>query len=121
MSGATGYRFTRVQRLLKTDEYSSVFSLRNTVSNVHFQVLVRPNTGVSARLGLVVGKKTDKRAVGRNYMKRTIRETFRLNAAQLHGLDLVVRTRQRFTRRDGAEARAELLELFARIRRRCPA
>ncbi|KPC50199.1 ribonuclease P protein component [Amantichitinum ursilacus] len=121
MSGATGFRFTRMQRILKTDEFSSVFSLRNTVSNLHFQVLVRPNTGVSARLGLVVGKKTDKRAVARNYMKRTIRETFRLHAHTLHGLDLVVRTRQGFNRREGAAARAELLELFARIRRRCPA
>jgi ribonuclease P protein component len=120
MSGAARYRFTRAQRLLKADEFSSVFSLRNAVSNVHFQVLARPNALPQARLGLVVGKRTDNRAVVRNYIKRTIRETFRLHAQSLAGLDLVVRSRQAFGRKERVAVREELQDLFARIRRRCP-
>ncbi|WP_228028207.1 ribonuclease P protein component [Chitinibacter fontanus] len=110
------YRFTRTARLLKTDDFSSVFSLRASVGNDYFQLLGKPNHSAAARLGLVVGKKTDKRAVGRNYIKRTIRETFRLNATQLAGLDIVVRSRKAFNRQEGAAARAALLSLFKKIR-----
>lgn len=104
-------------RLLKTDEFSSVFSLRRSVGDAFFQVLVAPNGLPHARLGLVVGRKTDKRAVARNYIKRLTRETFRLNIDQLAGLDIVVRSRRTFGRRESVEARAALLSLFARAQR----
>ncbi len=116
MSGATGFRFTRMQRILKTDEFSSVFLVCATPSPIcisRFWFVQTP--GFLHVWGWWSVKKTDKRAVARNYMKRTIRETFRLHAHTLHGLDLVVRTRQGFNRREGAAARAELLELFLRV------
>lgn len=49
-----------------------------------------------ARLGLVVAKKNAKRANKRNYMKRVLREWFRLHRHQLGGEDVVVRVRQLF-------------------------
>ncbi|MBE9607793.1 ribonuclease P protein component [Chitinilyticum piscinae] len=115
------YRFLRSMRLLKTDDFSSVFNLRISVSNEWFQLLGRRNDQPGARIGLVVGKKTAKQAVARNYMKRTIRETFRLHHAQLEGLDVVVRVRQRFGRAEGAAARAALLQLFSRLPKKCRA
>lgn len=104
-------------RLLKTDDFSSVFSLRRTAGDAWFQVLVAPNNLPCARLGLVVGRKTDKRAVRRNYIKRLVRETFRLQAQELAGLDVVVRARCSFGRSQGGEARKALRQLFQRVQR----
>lgn len=114
---ATRYRFVRSMRLLKTDDFSSVFSLRRSSGDAFFQVLIAPNGLPHARLGLVVGRKTDRRAVARNYIKRLVRETFRLNAENLAGLDLVIRSRRSFSRREGGEAQASLLSLFARVQK----
>ncbi|WP_374356666.1 ribonuclease P protein component [Chitinimonas sp.] len=114
------YRFTRQQRLLKTDEFSSVFSLRRTQSNAWFQVWSKPNSLGQARVGVVVAKKIVKRAVGRNRIKRLVRETFRLHAAELQALDLIIRAKQPVCRAKAGEARAALLRLLDRYRP-CPA
>ena len=42
------------------------------------------------RLGLVVSRKVNKRAVVRNRIKRVVRESFRCNKDHLAGLDIVV-------------------------------
>jgi ribonuclease P protein component len=42
------------------------------------------------RLGIVVSKRISKKAVVRNYLKRMIRESFRLTQHQLNNLDIVV-------------------------------
>jgi ribonuclease P protein component len=115
------YAFPRERRLLKTDDFSSVFSLRCAVTGTFFQLFGRAQAGAPARLGVVVGRKADKRAVARNYIKRTVRETFRVEAESLAGLDVIVRARKSFSRAEGAAARAELLALLARLRRKCPA
>ena len=111
------FSFRRTQRLLKTDDFSSVFRLRSLRSNQWVQVYACPNTVGQARLGLVVGKKVAKRAIKRNYMKRTARETFRLCAARLGSVDFVVRVRQPFDRRHAAEVRSALRSLFTKLAR----
>ncbi|OHX14952.1 ribonuclease P protein component [Chromobacterium sphagni] len=103
--------------MLKTDEFSSVFSLRQQRSNVFFQVYVRPNGLDHPRVGLVVGKKVAKRAVRRNYIKRCVREWFRLNQQQLGGVDYVVRAKLAFTRAQRDEAVTALSALFAKLAR----
>ncbi|KAF0812250.1 Ribonuclease P protein component [Andreprevotia sp. IGB-42] len=117
--GALRYAFPRALRLLKTDEFSSVFSLRVSSSQGPFQVLARPNGLAHARLGLVVGKRTDKRAVVRNYLKRSAREAFRLHAAEFGGFDFVVRVRERYGRAAAMQNREILLALMKRAARRC--
>lgn len=92
------YRFGKQYRLLKTDEFSSVFALRRQKSRDWLQILRAPNALAHARLGLVVGKKAAKRANRRNYMKRCIREWFRLNRHRLPAEDIVVRVRSPFGR-----------------------
>ncbi|GLR12419.1 ribonuclease P protein component [Chitinimonas viridis] len=108
-------RFTRQQRLLKTDEFSSVFSLRRIQANAFFQVWIKPNELGKARLGVVVSKKIERRAVGRNFIKRTARELFRREADKLAGLDLIVRAKRSFHRSEAPAARAALLRLFDRF------
>lgn len=91
--------------------------MRQARSNAFFQVYARPNDLDHGRLGLVVGKKVAKRAVRRNYIKRTVREWFRLNQHQLAGMDYVVRAKQVFTREQSREAVMALSTLFAKIAR----
>jgi len=66
-------------------------------------------------LGLAVSKRVDKRAVGRNRIKRVIRESFRHHQSQLTGLDLVVIARAGAARADKAELSAALATLWQRL------
>lgn len=106
-------------RLLKTEEFSSVFALRQARSRSHLQVLHAPApAGAGPRLGLVVSKKAAKRANKRNYMKRVIREWFRCNKHRLPPKDFVVRVKTLFDHRCADTARAELAELMLPKNRR---
>jgi len=58
-----------------------------------FTVLYKANGEREARLGLAISKKLCKLAVGRNRLKRVVRESFRLHGAELAGLDIVVLNR----------------------------
>ncbi|MFC3532042.1 ribonuclease P protein component [Vogesella facilis] len=111
------HTFRRAHRLLKTDEFSSVFHLRNARSNTLFQVYARPNGLDHPRLGLVVGKKVAKRANRRNYIKRTVREWFRQHRDTLPAMDFVVRSRQAYHRDEYHDAIAALAALFAKLAR----
>lgn len=91
--------------------------MRQARSNALFQVYARPNGLDHPRLGLVVGKKVAKRAVRRNYIKRTVREWFRLNQHQLGGMDYVVRAKLVFSRDKNSEAVMALSALFAKLAR----
>lgn len=53
-----------------------------------------PNQLAHPRLGLIVAGKVVRRAVGRNRVKRLLREVFRARQQELAGLDLVVRLRR---------------------------
>ncbi len=64
-------------RLTKPIEFKRVFR-KSTVSSDHlFKVLARSNRGHCSRLGMAVSRKVDRHAVGRNRIKRIIRESFR--------------------------------------------
>jgi len=82
--------FPKAARLLKTDEFSSVFRLRPWRRTAHFVVYARP-TGNDARLGLVIGKKFAPRAATRNLIRRLAREAFRLRRGEFGGWDVLIR------------------------------
>ncbi|MDQ7982462.1 ribonuclease P protein component [Paraburkholderia sp. SARCC-3016] len=82
--------FPKAARLLKTDEFSSVFRLRPWRRTAHFVVYARP-TGSDARLGLVIGKKFAPRAATRNLIRRLAREAFRLRRVEFGGWDVLIR------------------------------
>ena len=106
-------RFGRQYRLLKTDDFSSVFALKNRRSRDLLQVLQSGDNGLNhPRLGLVVGKKAAKRANARNYMKRVIRDWFRRHKETLPPHDFVVQVRRPFTRENAADAREQLAQMM---------
>ena len=90
--------FPKAARLLKTDEFSSVFRLRPWRRSPHFVLYGKPS-GNEARLGLVIGKKQAPRAVTRNLVKRLAREAFRLRRTQLNGFDILVRLHAKIDRK----------------------
>lgn len=91
----TEYCFPRQSRLLNAGDYQSVFN--DTSSKVYageFLLLAHKRDSGEARLGLIVAKKTDKRAVGRNRIKRLVRDSFRHQKEHLEGLDIIFLARQ---------------------------
>ncbi len=66
------------------------------------------------RLGLAVSRKVDPHAVGRNRIKRALRETFRRHRAGLADGDYVVVARVGAARCSGAQLREAFLNLLQR-------
>ncbi|MGI4850078.1 MAG: ribonuclease P protein component [Janthinobacterium lividum] len=83
------HNYARTKRIVKTDEFSSVFRLRPVLKTAHFVLYTRLNGMPQARLGVVVAKRFAPRAVTRNTVKRVMRELFR--QASLPALDCIVR------------------------------
>ncbi len=71
------------------------------------------NEQTEARLGLVVGKRVDRRAVGRNRIKRAVRESFRQQ--HLAPYDVVVIAKPPAQQLDGQALQANLKRLWARF------
>ena len=70
----------------------------------------------TARIGLIVSKRALRHAVDRNRAKRVIRETFRLNRADLPAVDIVVQVTGPASK---LAVRLALLSLFAELRNSC--
>jgi ribonuclease P protein component len=110
--------YARDKRIVKTDEFSSVFRLRPVQRSAHFVLYARPNALPHARLGVVVAKRFAPRAVTRNAIKRITRELFR--KSMLPSLDCIVRLSGPVNTKAGpaattslkAAVRAELVRLF---------
>lgn len=83
------------KKMRKTDEFSSVFRFRCVRAMPGLDLLSAPNGLDYPRLGMIVPKKIIATAVGRNRIKRVIREVFRLNQTELVGLDVVARIRSK--------------------------
>ncbi len=71
-------------------QFQSVFEARQRLSDSFFTLYFILLDQPACRLGMVVSKRNVKRAVDRNYLKRIIREHFRLNPVKLSGFDFVI-------------------------------
>lgn len=113
--------YPRERRIVKTDEFSSVFRLRPVYRTAHFVLYTRVNPlpDAQARLGVVAAKRLAPRAVTRNTVKRVTRELFRLTS--LPAIDCIVRLSKPVNTKAGPattarlkrELRSELTQLFA--------
>ena len=118
MTGVPSFLYSRDQRIVKTDEFSSVFRLRPVYRTAHFVLYARNNDLPQARLGVVAAKRMAPRAVTRNTIKRVTRELFR--QAALPQVDCMVRLSKPVNSKSGpatnaklkAELREELSQLF---------
>jgi len=76
-------------------DYSAVFKGSKRSADDLFTVLARKNPNSKARLGLAIAKKSVKKAVGRNRIKRIVRESFRQYKGRLVEYDFVVMCRKK--------------------------
>ena len=86
--------FPRSARVRASADYARVFEQARRTSDPLMSLHWLPGDG-AARLGLAVSRKVDTRAVGRNRIKRQLREHFRRLRAALPGGDYVVVARTR--------------------------
>jgi len=111
--------FRKDKRLLKASDFQQVFDLNTCkISHSKLLILAKLNEEKVSRLGLVVGKKNIPTAVGRNYIKRMARETFRLMDFPL-ALDVIFLARKGADKLDHKEMNLLLQQSWCRLRDRC--
>ncbi|MEJ7746402.1 MAG: ribonuclease P protein component [Luteimonas sp.] len=110
---APGARFPREARVRARGEFDAVFKQARRTSDpllsLHWLV-----SGTPARLGLAVSRKVDPHAVGRNRIKRILREQFRALRAQLASGDYVCVARAPAAKADAPALRAAFVGVLQR-------
>ncbi len=104
-------RFPRSARVRLRVEYTRVFDGGRRSGDALLGLHWLPGDG-GPRMGMAVSRKVDTRAVGRNRIKRILRETTRHLRARLAGGDYVVVARPAAARASHAELAASLLRLL---------
>jgi ribonuclease P protein component len=112
--------FPRQSRLLKPQEFKRIFQSTDCKSvDQYLTVLARRNSLPHARLGLAISKRVIKTAVGRNRIKRLVRESFRQQQAGLQALDIVVLCRNGAVDASNEVLFAALDKHWHRLNKRC--
>lgn len=111
----TSHRFPRNARVRVRGDFDRVFKQGRRaglpILALHWH---RTGTDTGARLGLAVSRKVDPHAVGRNRIKRCLREAFRHMRAELAPGDYVVVARPGASRHDRASLQAAFTDLLRR-------
>lgn len=81
----------------------------------YFTILFQPNTLSHPRLGFAISKQKVRLAVGRNRLRRLVRENFRKRAAGLPPVDMVVLARDGAASAANGEIVTSLDKHWARI------
>ncbi len=83
------FRLLKAQRLLCPAQYQAAIRAGHRSIDFLFVVYARANGLKNARVGITVSRRVSQKAINRNRIKRTIRESFRHNNIRLAGLDVV--------------------------------
>lgn len=85
-------------KLNKSSEYYNTFNKGKykIIHNIHLQYT--SNNYNYPRFGLIVSKKVSKKAYERNYIKRKIREYFRIKKLSLSSWDIVFLVKKKFNK-----------------------
>ena len=120
ITGVPTRSFPKSVRLLNSAQFQTVFQEASLkVGHRYFLFLARANNCGHPRLGLVVGKKHCRLAVGRTRVKRHIRETFRQHQANLPGIDAIVLPRSGAAELNNRDLRQTLEQQWQRLCKRC--
>jgi ribonuclease P protein component len=109
------------RRLRRKSDFDAAYARGARFGNGFFGVTAKNNDLAAPRLGLAVAVKVAGGAVGRNRIRRIIRESFRLHQLELPAVDLVVSARARARDAQAAELRQSLAALWKEVATRCAA
>lgn len=110
-----GVRYPRHVRVRARADFDRIFASATRTASPMLAVHLLSEDG-PARLGLAVSRKVDKRAVGRNRIKRTLRDAFRLLQPDLKAGSYVVVARPAAAQLDNAALRAAFMSVLKRAR-----
>lgn len=113
LSLSAPHGFPRTARLTRRAEFNRVFSKGRRIRTRYFTLIAAP-ANESARLGLAIGRRCDRRAVERNRIKRMIRDVFR--QTDLPAFDVVVTASARAARQPNQSLRRDLRHGLGKLR-----
>jgi ribonuclease P protein component len=116
---AEDLRLPKSRRLLVRSQFLALRQGAGRKHTEHFIFLWRPNGLAFSRLGLTVTRRVAG-AVGRNRVRRLLREAYRLTGSMILplGLDLVVVAKNGAQDLDYAQAQAQMIQACREIARR---
>jgi len=111
--------FPPALRLLQPAEFKCVFAKPERSTDKYFTVLAIQTDLSHPRLGLAIAKKSVRRAVDRNRIKRSARESFRLQQHEIGSLDFVVMARREAAVESSKVLQASLDKHWLKLVKRC--
>jgi ribonuclease P protein component, eubacterial len=87
------YRLGDKQRIADKASFARVLRSRLRVQAGRLALQATKNEGEAGRLGIAVAKRYAKRSVDRNWVKRVVREAFRIHCVKYHPADFLVSLR----------------------------
>jgi len=106
-------------RLLTPADFQPVFKQAIPAVSPHLTLLARKNTLNHPRIGMAIPKKHIKHAVGRNRIRRVVREQFRHQQHQLPAIDIVVIAKAGIADLSNEEINKILDKLWRKLIQRC--
>ncbi len=117
------FSFPRSSRLISPSEFQRVFQrgLHRRIQLIGLLARVRESIQPQARLGFAVSKRSLKRAVDRNRVKRLVRESFRHHKHLIPPVDIVILANTEVAQMDNAVILRQLEVLWQRLGKLYPA
>ena len=107
----------RQQRITSGKDFQNIYRRGRHLSSAFFGLNYLKNRFGFSRLGVVVSKKTARKATERNLLKRRTREILRLNYSTFPpGFDIIVTLKSSTKEVNFNKLEKELLELLIRLR-----
>ena len=106
-------------RLRRKGEFDAAYARGRRITDGFFAVTVSFNQSGAARLGLAVAVRVAGGAVGRNRIRRIIRESFRLHQHVIPAVDLVVSARPGVAAASGRALHASVALLWKKVGEQC--
>jgi len=113
------YSYSRELRLLTPEDFQPVFKNAVPAVSPHLTLLARKNNLDKPRLGMAIPKKHIKYAVGRNRIRRVVREQFRHQQHQLPAIDIVVIAKAGIADLSNQEIDKVMDKLWRKLVQRC--
>lgn len=113
-----GQGLPRTRRLRRANEFAAALRGRHRWRDEYFALAIHPGSQ-GARLGITVSRRTARRAVDRNRIKRQIRESFRSHWAALPVWDIVVMAQAPAAAATRADLRQSLTRHWLKLQQRC--